>query len=147
MTEREERQQHVTQPTVKLWPFWPQAPALWFAQAERSFTVKKIEAQFDRYCHVVAALQQDCAEGDFVAAVRAGDRQRGGGSRGHGRSGGRRRGGRGSGHPTSSVEEPEASKEARLAAGLCIKHWRYGELASSCTAPCSWQGNGGAGGN
>jgi hypothetical protein len=82
----------------------------------------------------VAAIQQDCAEGDFVTAVRAGDRQRGGGSRGRGRGGGRERPGR----PTSSVEEPEASKEARLAAGLCIKHWRYGELASSCT---------GAGGN
>ncbi len=89
----------------------------------------------------IAAVQQDCVEGDFVAAVRAGDRQRGGGgSRGRGR-------GRGGGRPASSVEEPEASKEARLAAGLCIKHWRYGELASSCTAPCSWQGNGGAGGN
>jgi hypothetical protein len=202
MTEREERQQHVTQPTVKLSPFWPQAPALWFAHAECSFTVKNIEAQFDRYCHLVAALpheslrlvadlvespptetpyddiktrfvashqlsdfqkaergeektnlfaciflqrlpreirvllvrvdhkdpkelakqadelwalhdtnggggggggvaaiQQDCAEGDFVTAVRAGDRQRGGGSRGHGRGGGRRRGGWGSGSP------------------------------------------------
>jgi hypothetical protein len=44
MTERDERQQHVTQPTVKLSPFWPQAPALWFAQAEFSFNVKKIEA-------------------------------------------------------------------------------------------------------
>jgi hypothetical protein len=37
----------------------------------------------------------------------------------------------GSGRPSSSVEEPEASKEARLVAGLCIKHWGYGELASS----------------
>ena len=59
MTEREERQQHVTQPTVKLSPFWPQAPALWFAQAECAFTVKHIEAQFDRYCHVVAALPHE----------------------------------------------------------------------------------------
>ncbi len=59
MTEREERQQHVTQPTVKLSPFWPQAPALWFKQAECSFTIKKIEAQFDRYCHVVAALPHE----------------------------------------------------------------------------------------
>jgi hypothetical protein len=41
----------------------------------------------------IAAVQQDCVEGDFVAAVRAGDRQRGGGSRGRGRSGGRGRGG------------------------------------------------------
>jgi hypothetical protein len=49
--------------------------------------------------------------------------------------------------PATSVDEPKASKEAHLAAGLCIKHWRYGEAASSCTSPCSWQGNGGAGGN
>ena len=35
----------------------------------------------------------------------------------------------------------------RRAAGLCIKHWRYGEAASSCEQPCNWQGNGGAGGN
>jgi hypothetical protein len=96
----------------------------------------------------IAAVQQDCMEGDFVAAVRAGDRKRGGSSsRGRGHGGGRGQGGRGGGRPASSVEEPEASKEARLAAGLCIKHWRYGELASSCTAPCSWQGNGGARGN
>jgi hypothetical protein len=39
------------------------------------------------------------------------------------------------------------SKDSRLAAGLCIKHWRYGEATSSCEQPCSWQGNGGAGGN
>jgi hypothetical protein len=33
---------------------------LWFAQAEcNSSTVKKIEAQFDRYCHVVAALPHE----------------------------------------------------------------------------------------
>jgi hypothetical protein len=45
----------------------------------------------------ITAIQQDCAEGDFVAAVRAGDRQRGGSdSRGHGQ-GGRGRGGRGNG--------------------------------------------------
>jgi hypothetical protein len=36
--------------------FWPQAPALWFAQAEFTFVVKRVVAQFDRYCHVVAAL-------------------------------------------------------------------------------------------
>jgi hypothetical protein len=59
MMEREERQQHVPQQTVKLSPFWPQAPALWFAQAEGSFTVKKTEAQYDRYCHVVAALPHE----------------------------------------------------------------------------------------
>jgi hypothetical protein len=44
MTEREEHQQHQNNPqqTVKLSPFCPQAPALWFTQAECSFTIKKI---------------------------------------------------------------------------------------------------------
>ncbi len=240
--------------------FWPQAPALWFAQAECTFAVKRVVAQFDRYCHVVAALPHEsirlvadivegepsetpyddikqrlvashqlsdfqkaerlfqmpalgarkpselmaamletCPRGeektnlfaciflqrlpreirvllakadhkdpktlatqadelwalhdtsnggggvaavqesdsDFVAAI-SGDRRRGGGSaRGRGRGG----------KAAPRLPEPEASKEARLAAGLCIKHWRYGEAASSCEQPCSWQGNGGAGGN
>jgi hypothetical protein len=45
---------------VKLAPaFWPQAPALWFAQAECTFAVKRVVAQFDRYCHVVAALPHE----------------------------------------------------------------------------------------
>jgi hypothetical protein len=39
--------------------FWPQAPALWFAQAECTFAVKRVVAQFDRYCHVVAALPHE----------------------------------------------------------------------------------------
>ncbi len=60
-------------------------------------------------------------------------------------AGGHSRGDRGGGQPAS--EKPEASKEARLVAGLCIKHWCYGEAASSCSQPCSWQGNGAAGGN
>jgi hypothetical protein len=86
----------------------------------------------------VAAVQEN-AEPDFVAAI-SGDRRRGGGAA---RGGGRSRGGK----RTPKLPEPEASREARLAAGLCIKHWRYGDSASSCEAPCSWQGNGGAGGN
>jgi hypothetical protein len=44
---------------VKLATFWPQAPALWFAQAECTFAVKRVVAQFDRYCHVVAALPHE----------------------------------------------------------------------------------------
>jgi hypothetical protein len=44
---------------VKLAAFWPQAPALWFAQAECTFTVKRVVAQFDRYCHMVAALPHE----------------------------------------------------------------------------------------
>jgi hypothetical protein len=47
------------QGTVKLSPFWPQAPALWFAQAECTFAVKHVTGQFDRYFHVVAALPHE----------------------------------------------------------------------------------------
>lgn len=254
---------------MKLSPFWPLAPALWFAQSECTFTVKNVTSQFDRYCHVVAslpheslrlvadlvenppsptayddikqrlvashqlsdfqkaeklfAMQQlgarkpsemmaamletcprgeektnlfaclflqrlpreirvllaradhndpkslaqqadelwalhdgrsetvaavfsESQEGDVVAAVRSGERGRGGG-RARGRGGSRGRATRGNNRSTPAVEEPEASKEARLAAGLCIKHWRYGDNASSCIQPCNWQGNGSAGGN
>ncbi|MFN9904610.1 MAG: hypothetical protein ACK56F_00615, partial [bacterium] len=81
----------------------------------------------------VAVVQPEGQEAEFVAAVRPGG-QRGGNSRGGARGGG-------------AAHEPEASKEARLAAGMCLKHWRYGDAATSCTQPCSWQGNGGAGGN
>jgi hypothetical protein len=36
-----------------------QPPALWFAQAECTFAVKHMTGQFDRYCHVVAALPHE----------------------------------------------------------------------------------------
>jgi hypothetical protein len=82
---------------------------------------------------------QESPDSDFVAAI-SGDRRRGGGSAcGKTRGGGRGRGGK------AAPRLP--ALEARLAAGLCIKHWRYGEAAFSCEQPCSWQGNGGAGGN
>jgi hypothetical protein len=44
---------------VKLAAFWPQAPALWLAQAECTSAVKRVVVQFDRYCHVVAALPHE----------------------------------------------------------------------------------------
>jgi hypothetical protein len=61
IVERHKQQQNTAiQQTVKLSPFWPQqALTWWFAQAECSFNVKKIEAQFDRYCHVVASLPHE----------------------------------------------------------------------------------------
>jgi hypothetical protein len=56
--EDEQQQQHPHPQQlgqVKLAAFWPQTSALWFAQAECTFAVK----QFDRYCHVVAALPHE----------------------------------------------------------------------------------------
>jgi hypothetical protein len=51
-----------------------------------------------------------------------------------------RRGLRGCGAGGGDLRPPmesQASKEARMAAGLCIKHWRYGDQANSCVQPCS----------
>jgi hypothetical protein len=84
----------------------------------------------------VAAV--DVEEEPVVAAVRRETSRGGRGGRGRGRGRGGSRG----------VAESEISKEARLAAGLCIKHWRYGDQAHSCEQPCAWPaGNATAGGN
>jgi hypothetical protein len=37
--------------------------------------------------------------------------------------------------------EPVISRQARLAAGLCLAHWRYGKAAHACTQPCTWAEN------
>jgi hypothetical protein len=244
---------------VKLLPFWPHSPALWFSQAECLFTVKQLTDEFQRYCHMVgaspheslrlvadlveappsatlysaikswllsshkmtgyqraeklfnmpalgsrkpfdlmAAMLEICPRGEektdlfaclflqrlpqelrvllakadkkdpkalaeqadellgmhdysrtlapvvaelgeepVVAAVRRDNVGSGG-------SGGRRGCGNGS---YRQLVEPDISKEACLAAGLCIKHWRYGDQATSCAPPCSWPGNRAAGAN
>ena len=47
----------------------------------------------------------------------------------------------------AAERDPEISRAARLAAGLCIKHWQFGDKAHSCIHPCTWAGNAPAGGN
>jgi hypothetical protein len=81
-------------------------------------------------------------EDSTVAALRQGSgfrtkKRGGGGNRGQSRHFGG--GGR--------MEESQAAREACMAAGLCLKHWRFGERAFSCEQPCSWTGNAAAGGN
>jgi hypothetical protein len=44
-------------------------------------------------------------------------------------------------------EKPVPSKAARLAAGLCLRHWQYRAQAFSCGDDCCWLGNGQARGN
>ncbi len=39
------------------------------------------------------------------------------------------------------------SLAARLESGLCHGHWVYRESSTTCHKPCTWQGNGQAGGN
>ena len=42
--------------TVKIPPFWPSDPELWFAQLEAQFSLKQIRTQSSKFFHVVAAL-------------------------------------------------------------------------------------------
>jgi hypothetical protein len=92
----------------------------------------------------VAAITvaEQLPEEQLVAAVRAG-------SGGRGARGGRGRlGNRGdSGGGGRTPIESDMSRDARLAAGLCLHHWRYREHANSCEQPCNWPGSGSAGGN
>jgi hypothetical protein len=113
---------------------------------------KALAAQADRHWGLhespaaimpVVGMELCGAPEEAINAVRP-DRGGRGGRGGRGRRG--RGGGGGAGPPRQPVES-DASMAARLASGLCLKHWRYGDQAHSCTAPCTWQGNGAAGGN
>ena len=46
---------------VKIPPFWPADPELWFAQVEAQFALKKIASQGTKFAHVVAALSPEAA--------------------------------------------------------------------------------------
>ncbi|XP_071810876.1 uncharacterized protein [Apostichopus japonicus] len=48
--------------SIKLPPFWPNDPAIWFALIEAQFQTKGITAQTTKYAYVVAALQPEVAE-------------------------------------------------------------------------------------
>ena len=41
---------------VKIPPFWPSDPEIWFMQVESQFAVKRVTSQMTRYHHVVATL-------------------------------------------------------------------------------------------
>ena len=47
--------------TVKLPPFWPAQPAIWFIQAEAQFQIRGIVSDDTKYHHVVSALDQETA--------------------------------------------------------------------------------------
>jgi hypothetical protein len=79
----------------------------------------------------VAAVQQASLEDEpLVAAVRQAPPAAKPGS--WKKKGGQRR---------PPPKESAQSREARLAAGLCLTHWRYGSAAESCHPPCAWSGN------
>lgn len=106
--------------------------------AEKADTLWAIHA---KQSHDVVAAVEPEADLDIVAAIPS----RGGGARGGGRSSGSRGGGgRGGGRPPNSSQQDQASTPRSLAqqsAGLCFFHWSFGEKATKCRSPCSWQGN------
>ncbi len=50
-----------TSVNIKLPPFWPADPAVWFAQVEATFATKRLNAQKSRFDFVVASLSPEVA--------------------------------------------------------------------------------------
>jgi hypothetical protein len=46
----------VSRVAVRLPPFWPERPAVWFAQAEAQFTLAGISSERIKFCHVISQL-------------------------------------------------------------------------------------------
>lgn len=47
---------------VRLPPFWPKNPAVWFTQVEALFDLRRITAQRTKYLHVVSTLPSEVAD-------------------------------------------------------------------------------------
>ena len=47
--------------SIKLLPFWPKDPVIWFAQAEASFRRKSITSELTKFDYFVMTLAQETA--------------------------------------------------------------------------------------
>ena len=48
--------------SLKLPPFWPEQPTIWFAQTEAQFVIRNINVELTKFYHVVAALDGTTAQ-------------------------------------------------------------------------------------
>ena len=46
---------------IKIPPFWPSDPILWFTQVESQFMLRGITAQVTKFHHILANLSQEIA--------------------------------------------------------------------------------------
>jgi len=85
----------------------------------------------------IAAVASGEPEPASVAAVAARQTSRGGKKRNSGR--GRQAAAGAAGASQAAVPPANTPMElSQLQSGLCYKHWRFGEAARSCQAPCNW---------
>ena len=62
MAEEKSHESALAAVSLKLPPFWPNDPTIWFAQIEAQFTTRGITSQSTRFAYVVSSLQPEIAQ-------------------------------------------------------------------------------------